>query len=312
MLASFLEQASALPMIPTEGNGSIVDQRRALQTAMRPLVAPLSDHRAPNLATVDDRTIAATTGDLRVRVYVPVGRGPFPALVYFHGGAWWLGSIEMADLTCRDRAAAARCVIVSVDYHLAPEHRYPVALRDSYDTLCWLSEHAAELGVDRDRVAVGGTSAGANLAAATALVVRDHGGPSLAFQLLEVPVLDVRGATDSMRTFEHGYFLTREAVAASWKLYLGANGTTDMYASPALAEDLSGLPPGMVVTAECDPLRDEGEAYAHRLRAAGVPTTLKRYAGTIHGFHAFTRVLPAARRCRADIASALRLALAVP
>ena len=309
-LASFLDQAAGLRLIPTDADGSVDEQRRAAQAAMRPLVAPLTDDRGPELAAAADRTIRGQNGDLRVRVYEPHGRGPFPALVYLHGGAWWLGSIEMADLTCRDRSAGARCVIVSVDYHLAPEHRYPVALEDSYDTLHWVRDHASALNVDRDRIAVGGTSAGANLAAATALAARDWGGPGVVFQLLEVPVLDVRCATESMEAYATGYFLTREAVVASWQLYLGSTSTTDPYASPALAKDLAGLPPTLVVTAECDPLRDEGEAFAHRLEAAGVPTTLKRYPRTIHGFHAFTKVLPAARQCRADVVAALRDALA--
>jgi acetyl esterase len=226
--------------------------------------------------------------------------------VYLHGGAWWLGSIEMADATCRERGAGAGCVIVSVDYRLAPEHQYPAALQDALETIRWVHERAPTLGVDPARVAVGGTSAGANLAAAAALVTRDHGGPPLAFEILEMPVLDVRADTESMRAFGRGFFLTREAVAASWQLYLGTASTTDPYASPALAEDLAGLPPALVITAECDPLRDEGEAYARRLEAAGVPTTVRRYAGAIHGFHAFTKAVPAARACRADVSAELR------
>jgi acetyl esterase len=306
-LHAFLAGASRLPLTPTDGPG-IVEQRRAAQAGMRPLVAPLVDEADVGLAAVFDRHVACGAGDVRVRVYVPSDAGARAALVYCHGGGWWLGSIEMADAVCRDRAARSGCVILSVDYHLSPEHRFPVALDDCDTTLGWLVAHADELGVDATRVAVGGTSAGANLAAATALRVRDRGGPPLAFQLLEMPVLDARAATASMGAFARGCFLTAEAVRAAWRLYLGG-APPDAYASPSLAEDLAGLPPTFVVTAECDPLRDEGEAYARRLRLAGVPATLRRYDGMVHGFQAFTGALPAARQCRADLVAALRAAL---
>lgn len=313
VLAELLARSENLDLFPKDGPEPIAVQREAAIAAHRALFAPLGETSGADVADVRDLTVPSPAGDVRVRVYLPFGEPPFPALVYMHGGAWWLGSVEMSDLSCRDLAAGTSAVVVSVDYHLAPEHRYPVALDDCSAALRWTSEHAAQLGVDASRIAIGGVSAGANLAAATALVARDRGGPALCFQLLLMPCLDARCDSESMRLFSSGYGLSRRAVRAAWQAYLGEPSlATDPHASPSMASDLSGLPATMIVTAECDPLRDEAEIYGRRLLDAGVPAVVHRYPRVIHGFQVFTKAVPQARQCRADVIREVTRALSSP
>ncbi|HSE95538.1 MAG TPA: alpha/beta hydrolase [Methylomirabilota bacterium] len=259
-------------------------------------VAGIAEHRVP-----------VAGGTIAMRLYRPAGRAPFPALVFYHGGGWVIGDLDTHDGLCRALTNAAGCVVASVDYRLAPEHRFPTAAEDAHAAAAWLARHAPELGVDARRIAVGGDSAGGNLAAVVALMARDRGGPALAFQLLVYPVTDRDLDTPSYRENAEGYLLTREAMRWFWDHYLGDTGTGHHpYASPLRAERLTGLPPALVQTAGFDPLRDEGEAYATRLRAAGVPVTLTRYPGMIHGFLRMLNHLDQARAALAEAAAALR------
>jgi acetyl esterase len=260
---------------------------------------------------VEDRGVPGPAGQIPVRIYTPTGSGPFPMLVYFHGGGWVIGNIETHDAPCRALANQAGSIVVSVDYRLAPEHRFPAGPEDCYAATRWAADHAEEIGGDPRRLAVGGDSAGGNLAAVVAQMARDRGGPPLAFQLLVYPVTDHRFDTASYRENADGYFLTKDGMEWFWNHYLGRAADGDQpLASPLRARDLQGLPPAFVMTAEYDPLRDEAEAYAARLREAGVPVALTRYPGMIHGFFSMGNVLGAGKRGMGDAASALRAAFA--
>jgi len=228
-------------------------------------------------------------------------------LVYLHGGGWVLCSIETHDPTCRELANGAGCVVVSVGYRLAPEHRFPAPAEDCYAALEWVARNTASLGGDPARIALGGDSAGGNLTAAVTLMARDRGGPRLVHQLLVYPVLDHAFDTDSYRENADGLLLTRDMMRSFWASYLAREEDgRHPYASPLRASDLAGLPPAHVITAEYDPLRDEGEAYARRLAAAGVPCVQRRYDGMIHGFFGFTQMVDRARDAVADAARELR------
>ena len=219
-----------------------------------------------------------------MRIYTPAGAGTFPALVWFHGGGWVVGTLDMADGTSRHLCVGADCVVISVDYRLAPEAKFPAAAEDCYAATKWVAENASSINVDPYRIAVGGDSAGGNLAAVVSLMVRDRGGPTLAFQLMVYPVTDRNFRTDSYRQNAEGYLLTREGMVWYWEHYLREpSDAVNPYAAPMQAKDLKGLPPALVITAEFDPLRDEGEAYAKRLEAAGVRTICTRYDGMVHG-----------------------------
>ena len=263
------------------------------------------------VARVEDRTVPGTAGGIPVRVYTPEGHGPFPVLVFFHGGGWVLCDLESHDLVCRTLARTVPAVVVAVDYRRAPEHKFPAAAEDCYAATCWVAAHAATIGADPRRIAVGGDSAGGNLAAVVSLMARDRGGAGLIFQLLVYPATDAAMDTPSHRENAEGYFLTADMMVWFWGHYLrGPDDRANPYASPLRAPDLRGLPPALVVTAEFDPLRDEGEAYATRLRAAGVPATLVRYPGMIHAFFQLTASLEQAHHAQAEAAAALRAAFA--
>jgi acetyl esterase len=261
------------------------------------------------VASVEDRTI---DGGLRVRVYRPDAGATRPALVYFHGGGWVMGSRDVVDAPCRRLANLAGCVVVSVDYRLAPEHRFPTPVEDCFTATKHLAENAGAFGADPQRVAVGGDSAGGNLAAAVALMARDRGLPPIAFQLLVYPATDCSLDTPSYRDHGEAYALTRAAMAYYWDQYLaGPDDRLNPYACPLRARDLRGLPPALVITAEFDPLRDEGEAYAERLRAVGVAAVAHRYDGMIHGFAHMAAHLDQGAQALRDAAFALRDALGV-
>ena len=264
------------------------------------------------VAKVEDRSFPGPAAELPLRIYTPDGRGPFPVLVYFHGGGWVIGSLETHDGLCRHLANAAGAVVVSVDYRLAPEHPFSASGEDAYAATRWVAANAAVIGGDAKRIAVGGDSAGGNLAAVVSLMARDRGGPPLVFQLLVYPVTDAPSAnTASYRENAEGYFLTAKMMHWFWDHYCGKNpDLSDPYLCPLRAKDLKRLPPALVVTAEFDPLRDEGEAYAVRLREAGVPTVAKRWEGHIHGSMMFTAVSASARQYRKEITAALRDAYA--
>lgn len=265
------------------------------------------------VASVTDRTIPGPAGLQPVRVYQPGGEGPRPVLVYFFGGGWSLGTLDTCDGVCRMLTNAAGCVTVAVSYRLAPEHKFPAAVEDCYSGAAWVAAHAAELGGDPDRVAVGGDSSGGNLAAAVTLLARDRGGPVFTHQLLVYPNTDYQAGTPSMREINDPHFFNPKSVEWYWGLYLvtpqdGANPL----ASPLRALDLGGLPPATVITAEYDPLRDEGERYAARLADAGVPVEVSRYDGMPHAFFTMIGVLDVAREAVAYAATRLRESFAAP
>jgi acetyl esterase len=246
--------------------------------------APMTG-RPPGGLLVSDGSIPGPDGPLAARLYAPgPALEPHPLLVYFHGGGWVQGSLDSHDGTCRWLAALAGVRVISIGYRLAPEHRFPAAADDALTAYALATEHAHTLGADPDRIAVGGDSAGGNLAAAVALAARDTGLPAPAFQLLIYPAVDLTMSSPSVTQFAEGHFLTKANMDVYADAYVpDAPARTDPYVSPLFAADLGGLPPAYIATAATDPLRDEGEAFAERLRAAGVPVELERHP-LLHGF----------------------------
>jgi acetyl esterase len=270
-------------------------------------LAPQSD--PDPVGEVAERSLPGPNGDIRARFYLPGDGRPRPVLVYFSGGGWVLGSLDTVDKICRRLANAVPCAVVSVEYRRAPEHRFPAGLEDCFAATSWVVEHGASLGLDPDRVGVGGASAGGNLAAAVALLALERGGPRLAFQLLVYPPVDHAAETPSGRDALDDPFFGPKDVAWCWSHYLAEPSDGDSpFASPLRAAHLEGLPPALIVTAELDPLRDEGELYAERLRDAGVPTELVRFQSMVHGFFSRHDKLDAAIEAQALAASALRAA----
>lgn len=264
---------------------------------------------AEPLAEVRDVVINALP-PIAARLYRPRS-GTLPLLVYFHGGGWVVGSVTISDPFCRALANASGCAVLSVEYRLAPEDRYPAAADDAYAATRWSADHASDLGIDASRIAVGGSSAGGNLAAVVSLMARERGRPAVAFQLLHVPVTDHDFDSPSYRANATGFGLTRKGMRWFWDHYAPDPKLRDEpHASPLRAKDLSGLPPAHIVTAECDVLRDEGKAYATRLREAGVPTTYVEYPGMVHGFTGMAVMIPMGRTAIDDMGAALRRALA--
>jgi acetyl esterase len=251
-------------------------------------------------------------GAIPVRIYVPQGSRPMPGLVFFHGGGWARGSLNTHDPLCRSLANAGGCIVVSVDYRMAPEHTFPAAIDDAVAATRWVANNAQQLGIDPQRLAVGGDSAGGNLAAAVTLVLRDAGGPPLAHQVLFYPVTDYNFDTASYAANAEGYMLTRDAMRFYWRIYLrDAADADDQRASPLRARDFANLPPALVITAEFDPLRDEGRAYADKLRGAGTPVVYRDYPGMVHGFATMAGVLDQGKQAVKDAAAALRDAFRV-
>jgi len=245
-----------------------------------------------------------------VRVYRPAPDPNLPVFVVFHGGGWVFGNVEQYDLTARQLANASNAIVVSVDYRLAPEHPFPAPLDDSWRALLWTVEHAADFGGDPTRIAVGGDSAGGNLAAVCALRARDAGGPTLALQVLVYPACDLDETTESYVANGTGYYLDAEQMEWFFDCYT-ADRTIDpaqWEISPLRAADLTGVAPALVITAEYDPLRDEGEAYGERLRAAGVEVEHRRYDGMIHAFFGCPGAFDASRVAMDQVGTALRRA----
>ncbi|MCF1595207.1 alpha/beta hydrolase [Streptomyces muensis] len=270
---------------------------------------------APEIASRRVVGIPVDGGTIDVKVFHPFGEGPHPVHLYIHGGGWVGGSAKdkLIDIPCAERAAGADCVVVAVDYRKAPEHPFPTGLNDCYAALLWVVEHAEELGIDPDHITIGGGSAGGNLAAALALKARDENGPRIAFQLLEVPALDLTGGQPSYQRFATGYGLTLAMAEMCVRYYVpDPQEVTNPYASPLLAPDLSGLPPAHIMSAEYDPLSDDGELYAKRLTDAGVPATFSLQRGHIHVSATFTKVMAASRAWRDEVLTVLRDAHKTP
>jgi acetyl esterase/lipase len=261
-----------------------------------------------------DRRIPGPGSELPIRVYQPREAKPgelLPVLVWFHGGGFVIGDLDTHDPACRVLANQADCMVVAVDYRLAPEFKFPAAVEDSMATLRWVALHARELGGDPARIAVGGDSAGGNLAAVCALLARNEGHPRLAFQLLLYPCTAPEPETPSHRKFAEGYVLTRKTITWFYKQYVhGPKEHSDFRFAPLVADDLSSLPPALVLVAGFDPLRDEGVEYARRLIEAGNRVTLANYEGMIHGFFLMGGALDAAKRAAAQSAQALKEAFA--
>ena len=311
-MALLPEIQAQLDQMAASGRPPLQQRSVAQARAFHVQDAPALNGPAGPVASVQDRMVPGPAGELPVRIYAPEGEPPFPIVVWFHGGGWVVGTLDSYDPLCRALAAAVPAVVVSVDYRLAPEHRWPAAVEDAYAATMWASRHAAELGGAQHRLAVAGDSAGGNLAAVVALGARDRGGPAIAFQLLVHPVLDAAGDTGSWREFAEGLDLTAAGMRWYWDHYLGEADGAAPDASPARAAFLGGLPPALVIVASHDILRDEGEAYAARLADAGVAAAATRIPGVVHGFFRWRAVTPAADQALQQAAGALRTALAGP
>lgn len=281
-------------------------QARDTARGFAPLMGPPEDVDA-----VEELSAPGPAGPVPVRLYRPLGSGdgPLPVVVYFHGGGYTFGDVGMFDANNRYLANRAGCVVAAVTYRLAPEHPYPAAVEDAWAATKWVAENATSIGADPARVAVGGDSAGGALATVVARMARDRGGPPICFQLLVFPVTDCSFDTPSHKENGEGYLLTRSLMEWFWGNYLGpGNDGTDPDISPLRARDLSGLPPALVITAEFDPLRDEGEAYAARLAEAKVDVDVHRYDGQVHVFTWLSAVVDAGRAALDEGAAALRRA----
>ncbi|GGE06448.1 putative lipase/esterase [Marinithermofilum abyssi] len=275
--------------------------RRAFHIASK----QLPEVRLP-LRRIENRTLSGPGGSLPVRIYHPFGTPPFPALLYLHGGGWVFGGVDTSDAICRFLSHYGQCVVVSVDYRRAPEHPFPAALEDAYFTLGWVSQNEELLEIDSTRLGVAGDSAGGNLAAGVTLLARERGGPSLTCQALFYPVTRYGFDTESYRRFGTGYYLTKEEMQWFWNHYLPNPGDpVPSLASPLDAERLHDLPPAILITAEYDPLRDEGEAYARRLKAEGVPVQWKRYPGMVHSFLNMSGLVEQSRQALEEIGQQL-------
>ena len=280
----------------------------ALDVALaRAVIAQMERPPGEPVAAVEDRSVPGPAGDIPVRLYRPAGDEPPPLVVFFHGGGWTIGDLETHDGLCRALANRSGCAVLAVDYRLGPEHRFPAAVDDAWAATSWAAEHAAELGTAPGRLGVAGDSAGGNLAAVVALLARDAaGGPRIGHQLLIYPATDLTREWPSYRENAEGYFLeVRDMEWFEGHYVRSAADREDWRLSPAVAADHSGLPPALVVTAEYDPLRDQGEAYGELLKAAGVPVKVVRYPGMIHGFVGMA-VLDAARRAVEEMGAEVR------
>lgn len=275
----------------------------------RVLSAPIMNGTPEPVRHVEDRAIAGPRGGIPIRIYAPEGDGPFPVLIYFHGGGWVLSNLDTHDALCRKLANRAACMVVSVDYRLAPEHTFPAAVEDAYAATCWVAEQIGEFNGDPTRIAVGGDSAGGNLSTVVTHIAHDQGGPSLMYQVLIYPATDFYtpgSPTRSYHAYGEGYFLTRESMQHFWEHYLNTpEEGTDPRVAPLRRKDLSGLPPALIITAEFDPLVDEGELYAARLQGAGVPVTYRRYDGMIHGFFTMSALLDKSKHAIDETAQTL-------
>ncbi len=262
-----------------------------------------------SVAHIENLVIPGPAGDLPVRLYTPEGIGPFPVLMFFQK-SWVHGNLDTHEMMCRSLCGGADCLVMTVDYRLAPEDPFPAALEDCYTATCWMVAHATEFQGDPIRIAVGGESGGGNFAAAVALMSRDRGGPKLAFQLLICPAADFRVTTDSWKDYD-GYIIPKEEFLIVRDFYAPSEEERlHPHAAPSLASNLHQLPPALIITAECDPMRDGGELYGQRLLEAGVPATVSRYDGMIHIFMHLGSMVPQANQALDEVIHVLRTAFA--
>jgi acetyl esterase len=288
---------------------SVEEVRANIRAASAQLAPPLAD-----VARVEDRRIPTAGGEFGVRIYTPHGGTARPIVVYFHGGGWAAGDLDTHDATARYYAANAGAVVVSVDYRQPPEHKFPAAVDDSYAAVEWAVAHAGEIGGDATRIAVAGDSAGGNLATVVCQLAKQRGGPRIAYQVLVYPTVDLRDPVDnpaypSRAQFGGGdFFLSMRDMEWFRSLYVTdpVSESSDARLSPVATRDLAGLPPALVLTAGCDPLRDEGKAYADRLMAAGVPVEYRCYDGTIHAFMSFAGAIPLGLEALSFVSSRLK------
>jgi len=295
----WLKSISAAAPPPVEAL-SPAEARRQMEESIAALGEPQPIH------AIERRVAAGRGGEIPVRVYRPSAE-PLPVIVYFHGGGWVVGNLDTHDGFCRALAHAATAMVISVQYRLAPEHRFPAAAEDAYDATVWARDNLSSLGAHCGGVIVAGDSAGGNLAAAATLMARDRGGPPLAGQVLIYPITDHDFETPSYREFADDHFLTRGAMRWFWDQYCPDQAQRDdPYISPLRADELRGLPPALVITAQFDPLRDEGEAYAARLREAHVGVSLTRYDGMLHGFARRLNTFDKAPLAVAEISAAVK------
>ncbi len=305
-LKGFLDQMAQAP--GPKMHELSADEGRAMFVGMMELVGP----KGVPIGDVEDLSVPTSTGAIPVRVYTPKGgKAPLPTLVYYHGGGFVIGDLDTHDGLCRMIANEGQCKVVAVHYRLAPEHKFPTAADDAYAALLWTHANAAKLGIDAARLAVGGDSAGGNLAAVVAQTAKAKGGPKLALQLLLFPVTQIGGETRSLREFAEGFFLERKGLEWFYAHYMtpGAD-KNDVRHSPLKAKDLKGLPPAYVMLGGFDPLHDEGLEYAQKLSAAGVPVTIADHSDMVHCFFYLQAVLPQARDAVGAMGIALKKAFA--
>lgn len=300
-----------LSELPTIQDFSTTEKIQAMRQMRAKAFQPVP---ARNDVSMEDRMVPGPSGapDVMIRLYRPNdalagGNELLPGFLEVHGGGFMMGNVEMMDDWCQMISVKARCLVVNVEYRLAPEDPFPAGVEDCYATLAWMHTHATELGIDPERIAIGGQSAGGGIAAGLALLARDRSGPAISFQLLEIPEIDDRLDTASMKAFQDTPFWNRPNAVFSWQHYLGSDhrGEPSIYAAPARAKDLSGLPPAYVSTMEFDPLRDEGIRYALGMLEAGISVELHSYAGTFHG-SAFLPQAEPTRRNTDEIITILR------
>ena len=304
-MQSVIERA-AQSALPPYYSVSAVEARRLYKETRAVLSPPV-----PEVESVRELAADGPAGPIALRLYRGLGAAadaPLPALVYFHGGGWTIGDLDTHDIVCRTLANNARSAVVSVDYRMGPEHKFPAAVEDCLAATRWVAAQGANLGIDATRIAVGGDSAGGNLAAVVAIMLRDAGGPALVFQALVYPATDQRLDSASHASFGEGYLLTRKNMLWFRDNYLSPGDYDDWRASPIRAADLSRLPPAHIITAGYDPLLDEGRAYSDRLVAAGVPVLYECFEGMAHGFLTMGGVVAAANHALYRLGQSLRLA----
>lgn len=294
----FLEASSAAGLFPTVGDPRLV------RTRYNGVPVPAMD----GIWRIENIDIPSASGRIRARVYSPDDSELLPAVLLFHGGGWVIGDLMMSEAQSRQIAVRAGCRVVSVDYRLAPEHPYPAPVDDAYAALEFIATEAGHFGIDAERLAVYGQSAGGNLAAVVSLMTRDRAGPGIVFQVPVYPVIDADFTRPSYREWGDGPGLTREQMEWFWDNYIGDGDRRAPYVSPIHAESLAGVAPALVITAEADPLCSEGRAYADRLRADGVSVTYSEYPGMHHGFIALTQLFPKAAQALDEVVRALRVA----